>query len=126
MEELHLGEVRITTSSEPWRVSEHWRVNGTPLIFKVDKGADVTAVPLKDYHRDTVGPLETTNQALTGPGQVPIDTAGYFKATVEWRNARIQEKVFVIKRLREALLSRSAVVTGHSAAAARVGRNARV
>ncbi|KAL1468229.1 hypothetical protein MTO96_025599 [Rhipicephalus appendiculatus] len=54
-------------------------------------------------------PLETANQALTGPGQVPIDTAGYFRATVEWRNARLQEKVFVIERLREALLSRSAV-----------------
>ncbi|KAL1434729.1 hypothetical protein MTO96_011430 [Rhipicephalus appendiculatus] len=107
MEELHLGEARSTTSIEPWRVRA--TVIGTPLIIKLDTGADVTAVPLKDYHRDTMEPLETANQALTGPSQVSIDTAGYLRATVEWRNARVQEKVFVIKRLREALLSRSAV-----------------
>ncbi|KAL1475691.1 hypothetical protein MTO96_037097 [Rhipicephalus appendiculatus] len=106
----HYATMRLSSarkSDKPNRSSERRRC--MEELHLVDTGADVTAVSLKDNHRDTMRPLETTHQPLTGPGQVPIDTAGYFRATVEWRNARVQENVFVIKRLREALLSRSAV-----------------
>ena len=72
-------------------------------------GADVTAIALDDYDKETMGPLKTSAQTLTGPGQTPIATLGYFEATIDRFGTSTQDKVFIIKGLREALLSRPAV-----------------
>ncbi|KAL1435105.1 hypothetical protein MTO96_011269 [Rhipicephalus appendiculatus] len=56
-----------------------------------------------------MGPTKPTQRPLIGPGQTAIATVGYTDATVTWRNTEIQETVFIIKRLKEALLSRPAI-----------------
>ncbi|KAM7284258.1 uncharacterized protein ISCGN_001355 [Ixodes scapularis] len=107
VEEVYLGEVETRSISDPWRVTV--KVNGSPLTFKVDTGADITAISLNDYNKKSMEPLNTSAQTLAGPGQTPIATAGYFEATINRRGTSTQDKVFVIKGLKEALLSRPAV-----------------
>lgn len=93
--EVHLVEVRSATTKEPWRVTA--KLNGTLLVFKIDIGAEVTAVSPKDDSGDIMEPLETTNQTLTRPGQVSVATAGYFTAIMEWRYTRVKRRSLASK-----------------------------
>lgn len=56
-----------------------------------------------------MGPIKATQQPLIGPGQTAIATVRYIDATVAWHNTEIQETVFIIKGLKEALISRPAI-----------------
>ncbi|XP_037521850.1 uncharacterized protein K02A2.6-like [Rhipicephalus sanguineus] len=106
LEELYLGEVTVEANT-PWRITA--TLNKSPFTFKVDTGADVTAIAHDQYDSNVMGPIKPTQQLLIGPGQTTIATVGYVDATVAWRNTEIQETVFIIKGLKEALLSRPAI-----------------
>lgn len=73
----------------------------SPATFKVDTGADVTAIAHDQHDSNIMGPIKATQQPLIGPGQTLIATVGYIDATVAWRNYEIQEAVFIIKGLKK-------------------------
>lgn len=107
LEEVYLGKVTSQLGSEPWRITAC--VNGSPVEFKVDTGADVTAIPSRVYNKSLMGPLSRPTKALLGPGRAKIPTVGQFKATLRWNGRSCQEQVFVVDNLHDALLGCPAI-----------------
>ena len=66
-EDAFLGPISAIDSSEPWTVT--LTLNKCPLKFKIDTGADVTALPDTVYDRSRDGPLQKPNRVLRGPSK---------------------------------------------------------
>ena len=106
---LFLGEVITAVKSDPWIVKIE--VEGKPVQFKIDTGADVTVIPSKFLEGHRV--LQNPNRVLYGPGQNPLPVKGKFKAKlrayVNGQEKLSQEEIYVVQGLRQALLGRQAV-----------------
>lgn len=83
-------------------------VNNTPVIFKIDTGADVTAVPEK-LHKTSLGnaALTTPTRALKGPSQERLTVLGVLKAQIQYRDKVTITDIYVIPELQTPLLSRA-------------------
>ncbi|XP_037502541.1 uncharacterized protein LOC119376955 [Rhipicephalus sanguineus] len=71
------------------------KVDGTPLRFKVDSGAEVTVVPstfsgIPPY-------LEPPEGELSGPAGQPLDVLGTFTATLQWKNKSATQRLYVLR-----------------------------
>ncbi|KAJ8405643.1 hypothetical protein AAFF_G00316230 [Aldrovandia affinis] len=77
-------------------------------VFKIDTGADVTAVPEALYTQGQFSTLERATLVLKGPGRVPLKVKGKFIATLSKRNKTTKEDVYVMEALSTPLLSRPA------------------
>lgn len=107
LEEVYLGQLTDQQDSGPWRTDV--TVNGLPMKFKVDTGADVTAIPTSLYNEQVMGNLKQAQKQLLGPGRTKIATVGLFSATLCWNGRVCQEEVYVIDKLHDALLGRPAI-----------------
>jgi hypothetical protein len=90
-----------------------WRANvqlGRCLVnFKVDSGADVSAISLDDYNTLSSPPKCRPSQAqLVGVAHQPLETVGVFAAEMKYKSVTHKEKIFVIKGLDDHILSRRA------------------
>ncbi|KAL3199120.1 hypothetical protein MRX96_043989 [Rhipicephalus microplus] len=106
-EEVYLGQLTDQRDSGPWRTGV--TVNGLPMKFKVDTGADVTAIPTSLYNEEVMGNLKQAKKPLLGPGRTKIATIGLFSATLCWNGRECQEEIYVINKLHDALLGRPAI-----------------
>ncbi|XP_064468401.1 uncharacterized protein K02A2.6-like [Ornithodoros turicata] len=106
LEEIYVGEVLTESSSEPWRIQA--TVGGRDITFKVDTGADVSVIPQCLYSKE-MGELKYPTKVLLGPGQNAMNTLGQVKTIIKWRHQTVQEEVFVVTGLREALLGRPGI-----------------
>ncbi|KAL3187040.1 hypothetical protein MRX96_026132 [Rhipicephalus microplus] len=79
------------------------------MNFKVDTGADVTAIPTSLYNEQVMGNLKQAKKQLLGPGRTEIATIGLFSATLCWNGRECQEEIYVIDKLHDALLGRPAI-----------------
>lgn len=105
VEEVFLGEVQLAPSSDPWFVVAC--MDGKEVKFKVDTGADVTAVPgaaLPPHTR-----LQKPTKMLYGPGSSKVHTLGQVKVDIKWKGITTRQEVFVVEGLRQALLGRPAI-----------------
>ena len=63
-------------------VNEYWKakveVNGSQLQFKIDTGAEVTAISEQDYQRLKKSNLRPTPKILYGPSHHALETIGQF------------------------------------------------
>ncbi|KAM7293575.1 uncharacterized protein ISCGN_026705 [Ixodes scapularis] len=107
VEEVYLGELKDTSAHDAWRITPS--VNGISITFKVDTGADVTAIAPRDYNREVMGPLRKPERALLRPGHQKLSTAGHFQASMKWGGQQVQEDVLVVEGLQEAHLGRPAI-----------------
>ena len=53
-------------------------LNQRDILFKIDRGADVTVIPESFYESTHDGPLKSAERSLTGAGQQPLDVQGQF------------------------------------------------
>ncbi|UYV61508.1 hypothetical protein LAZ67_1005103 [Cordylochernes scorpioides] len=85
------------------------QVNGKKVKFKLDSQADVTCVPLCLF-RKIMGQqrLVESNINLRAAEFSELQTVGMFISTLRNGNYEIKEKIYVIRRLSEPLLSRRA------------------
>ncbi|KAL3192524.1 hypothetical protein MRX96_058941 [Rhipicephalus microplus] len=74
LKEVYLGQLTDQRDSRPWRTDV--TVNGLPIKFKVDTGADVTAIPTSLYNEQVMGNLKQAKKQLLGSGQNKIITTG--------------------------------------------------
>ncbi|KAE8281739.1 hypothetical protein D5F01_LYC20739 [Larimichthys crocea] len=80
-------------------------------VFKIDTGADVTAVPEQLYAQGQFNKLARATKILYGPGGVPLKLKGKFTAVLSNSKHSTHEEVYVVEGLRTPLLSGAAAMT---------------
>ena len=90
----------------PWMTEV--KMDDHKAVFKIDTGADMTAIPKKLYDEGQYSQLSKATLVLKGPGGNPLKVMGKFKATLKKRNKTKKETVYVVDVLRTPLLSRAA------------------
>lgn len=91
---------------------EHWNievfVNGRPVNFKIDTGADVTVISEENVDFSKVK-LMKTDKVLVGASGNPLAVVGMFVADLNTKSKKCQENVYVVKNLRKSLLGKPAI-----------------
>ncbi|KAK0131436.1 hypothetical protein N1851_033838 [Merluccius polli] len=108
MDGLFLGVV--SSGDEPWMADID--LKGSKVTFKIDTGADVTAIPEQVYktlQRGDEKPDRALKQ-LYGPGGAKLTVLGSATETLTYKERSITEKIYIVKDLHMGLLSRPASV----------------
>lgn len=84
-------------------------INGRKLNFKLDTGAEVTAISEQEYKKLDQPPLSPAKCALYGPSRQPLQTAGQFTGKLRSKNNTAMQQVFVVKCLKTNLLGLPAI-----------------
>jgi len=90
-------------SKKVWEIDIN--VNGKEITFKVDTGAEVTA--LSDATWDSLGvtsPLKNAGLSLFGPDQIPLNLLGKTTLPLTYNGNTSTEEVFIVKGLKNNLL----------------------
>lgn len=103
-----LGSLSAETKESPW-VTEI-NVDKCNTLFKIDTGADVTAVPETFYTQHQLGRLDKPKRVLQGPGGTRLTVKGMFTATLSKNNHKTKEDIYVVQGLCTPLLSGHAAV----------------
>ena len=101
-----LGVVHEGTQDEqPWRTLVS--LNGRPMVFKLDTGADVTVILSADFHefRNTIE-LQPPDRQVCGLSSVVLPVPGCFLGTLQYKDRITEETICVVKRLQTPLLGR--------------------
>lgn len=89
------------------------QIKGKVLKFKLDTGADVTAISdsdLRDLFQGAKMPvLHKPEKPLLGPGKIQLQVAGYAKMQLAYKGKQTEEKVYVVKNLSTPLLGLPAI-----------------
>ena len=86
-----------TTQQKTWTVTI--LVGGKPTLFKLDTGAEVTAVSDK-FFRTCTAQLQKPSQLLYGPGCYPIQVMEQFTETLQYKDRLSQQTMFVVRGLK--------------------------
>ena len=82
------------------------------LLFKVDTGADVTAMSESAWQQlnsDNKFQLTSTTQQLCGPDRQPLTVLGTVNLTMMLNGRSTTQRVFIVKNLRNNLLGLPAI-----------------
>lgn len=96
-----------TGPCSPWSVT--LLVNGIPVQFDIDTGADVTVISTETHRRIGSPKLYTPQQALRGPSNHELVVKGQFTGKVCRGKKEVQQKLFVVEKLHRQLLGRPAI-----------------
>ncbi len=106
---LFLGAV--DAGKDPWTVQ--LQVRQKKVCFKIDTGADVTALPAEVYYDITGGldvkRLAVSRRPLFGPGGNVLSVLGVARETLRRGKKTATEDIYVVKDLHTALLGRPAI-----------------
>ena len=106
-EEAFLGTVQHSTGSTgKWE--ETLPVNGTPIEFKIDTGADVSVISESVFKQVQGVSLQSAAIPLSGAGQQSLLVLGKFTGTLTHQASVIKEEIFVVEKLQKALLGKPA------------------
>ena len=105
---LDIAALDVVTSNTvaPWTAKI--RVFGVELPFKLDTGADVTAITEESYRRIGERKLTPPDNPVYGPSGNPLEVRGWFTGKLSYGN-KLSEHVFVVQGLRRNLLGLSAI-----------------
>ncbi len=78
--------------------------------FKIDTGADVTAIPEMLYNQGQFSRLERPTRVLLGPGGTRLNVKGKFTATLSKNSKSTKEEIYVVEGLCTPLLGGLAAV----------------
>ena len=106
-QDAFIGVVQDSEHANPWVIT--LAVNGKPLKFKIDTGADVSVIPHKVFKSIPGARLKPAKKILSGPGHKILPVKGQFVATLWYGDKQVTEDVFVVRRLSRALLGRPAI-----------------
>ena len=84
-------------------------LNNRQVLFKIDTGADVTAIPEAIYDKSKYGPLLQSNRILKGLSDQKLNVKGYIEATLGKDQDKMEERVFIVKGLQKALVGRPVI-----------------
>ena len=103
-----LGGVRANSGSL-WTTK--LLLNKRETSFKLDTGAEVTAISEETYRRLGLPELQQPSKVLFGPARQTLHVLGQFMATLEYQNHTSQQAVFVVRGLRNNLLGLPAIIS---------------
>ena len=90
-----------------------WRAKiqlcGKETMFKLDTGAEVTAVSEKTYQQLKNQHLTPPQKVLYGPSRTPLKVLGQFEAQLCHQKASVRQQVFVVQGLKSDLLGLPAI-----------------
>uniref|UniRef100_A0A096LW99 CCHC-type domain-containing protein n=1 Tax=Poecilia formosa TaxID=48698 RepID=A0A096LW99_POEFO len=98
-----LGSLSAEVKDNPWMTDI--LVDKHKTVFKIDTGADVTAVPETLYSRYQFGKLDKPKKILQGPGGTRLKVKGMFTATLSNNSVCTKEGIYIVKDLCTTLLS---------------------
>ena len=78
---IHSETDSLSSTEAPW--TARLELNGRNIEFKIDTGADVTAISEQEYISKQDGSLRQTNQVLSGPSQQKLDVCGQFSGNFQ-------------------------------------------
>ena len=104
-DKLFLGEVNSTGKGE-WTIQ--LLLNGIPMTFKIDTGAEVTVNP-ESAATPFKGLLRSPQGVLHGPAKSLLSVCGQFTATLQRDTKVVNEEVFVVKDLHKPLIGLPAI-----------------
>ena len=107
MDTIFLGALDSGQSS--WKVEA--KVNGHPISFKLDTGAEVTAMSEQDYRTLGAIPLKPSTLALYGPAQQALNVKGQFRGKLAIGQKTSTETIYVIRGLKTNLLGLPAITS---------------
>ena len=99
----------IGTSTNP---SYTWLTNielgGSALSFRIDTGADVTAIPEKAY-TPQMGKLSRPQKILYGPGRNQLNVTGMVTTEMKKGSKASTQDIYIVPNLEKPLLGKSAI-----------------
>ena len=107
--DVFLGAVH---DSEEECVSQWWvplQVNSVPMKFKIDTGADVSVMPEEMFTQLKEVSLTPSTRTLHGPGSHTLAVRGKFTASLQYKNRKVEEEIYVTPGSRNALLGLPAI-----------------
>ena len=109
--ENHLETAFLDTVSVNQTSLWHARIdlNACETNFKLDTGAEVTAISEQTYKRLKKPQLTTTSKILHGPSQQPLKTIGQFWGTFSHKNKEVKQLTFMVDGLKMNLLGLPAI-----------------
>ncbi|XP_061167955.1 uncharacterized protein K02A2.6-like [Saccostrea echinata] len=108
--EEFLGAIHGASNSgncKPWLTTI--QVNGHSVEFKIDTGADVTAIPEQILKTLNVNNLQSSQKILKGSGRNTLNVIGKFRCEFSLENRKAHQDVYVIRCLNKSLLGRPAI-----------------
>ena len=84
-------------------------INGIVVDFKVDTGAEVTAITRATYNLISTPTLDNPSKSLRGPDRKPLSTLGMIEARLSHEDRHCRQPVYVIQDLEQNLLGSPAI-----------------
>ena len=107
------GDAFLSTVQQGESATNKWEetllVNGTPIEFKIDTGADVSVIPESTFRQLQGVSLQPAAIPLNGAGQQTLSVCRKFDGTLTHKASVIQEEIFVVQKLQKALLGKPAI-----------------
>uniref|UniRef100_A0A1A7XJR7 ribonuclease H n=2 Tax=Iconisemion striatum TaxID=60296 RepID=A0A1A7XJR7_9TELE len=101
----------VSSGNRSWTVDV--QIEGTPMTFKLDTGADVTVIATVDLDKVFSGKntpvLQQPEKPLLGPGRTPLEVTGYLELQLCYGQRQTCEKVYIVKGLSMPLLGLPAI-----------------
>ena len=97
-------------SPQTWKVT--LRLDGEEVLFKVDTGAEVTAISSDTLQKLTRKRIKPSQRSLVGPSHQPLKQKGQFQARLELLSGDkvASQTVYVVENLRNNLLGLPAIL----------------
>ena len=83
---------------ETWRVK--LKLFGQMLEFKIDTGAEVTAISAMAFRTLTGLKLEIPKRSLYGPARIPLRMIGQVEGELSYKGKTAKQKVYMLNGLR--------------------------
>ena len=84
-------------------------VGSKELVFKLDTGAEVTAISEEAFRSLGNVSLQKPSKVLYGPGEKPLDVIGESSLTLHTEQKSVHQRIFVIRGLKSNLLGLPAI-----------------
>ena len=78
-------------------------------MFKIDTGADVSAILEATFNQLKGVSLVHSDCHLSGPSQYQLQVTGKFTGTLKYGTKEAKENIFVVKKLQRALLGKPGI-----------------
>ena len=101
--------VMSSQQGTPWISSI--QLEGKTVRFKLDTGADVTAISTEAHQHIGGTTLSPPSKALYGPARQTLNVLGQFPGTLRFGENTSQETIFVVEGLRTNLLGLQAITS---------------